>query len=292
MKPKSIALLTAIFFISCEKNGKKKKETFPIKEQQTWQLAAKVKGLSQPEGITFDPARNVLFISNQNDKEAGFISKMSPDGKLIAKEWVNGLANPKGIEIVGNKLYVSDDGVLIEIAIDEAKIVNQYKAKDAKLLNDVTSDVNGTIYVSDMLASAIYKLDTLGNFTKWLEDPKLEFPNGLLVKDKDLYVAAWGEIPNEKPMEAQQGNVLKVSLSDKSITKVSTKKVGNLDGIQSYENGFLLSDWMNGAIYHFTNHTPHLLFTSSKGSGDIAYANEKIYIPMALEGEALIYHKK
>ncbi|WP_082868212.1 hypothetical protein [Tenacibaculum ovolyticum] len=288
----SIFILT-IFLTSCADN------TMKIKSSETnnkteWELAFKISNLPQPESVAYDKSRNVLFVSNQNHEKEGFISLLNIDGTIIKKKWLEGLVNPKGIKVVGDKLYVSDETVLIEIDINKAKIIKQYKGKESKLLNDVEVDINGNVYVSDMLTSSIYKLDTNGNFTNWLQTTNLQFPNGLLIKNNALYIAAWGTITNGKILEATRGNLLKISLNDKKITKVSNKAIGNLDGLQHYNNGFLLSDWLNGNIYTFLNGKSHKIIKTTQGSGDITYLDHlhRIYIPMALENEVLVYQKK
>lgn len=214
----SIFILT-IFLTSCADN------TMKIKSSETnnkaeWELAFKISNLPQPESVAYDKSRNVLFVSNQNHEKEGFISLLNINGTIIKKKWLEGLVNPKGIKVVGDKLYVSDETVLIEIDINKAKIIKQYKGKESKLLNDVEVDIHGNVYVSDMLTSSIYKLDTNGNFTNWLQTTNLQFPNGLLIKNNTLYIAAWGTITNGKILEATRGNLLKISLNDKKITKV------------------------------------------------------------------------
>ncbi len=103
-----------------------------------------------------------------------------------------------------------------------------------------------------------------------------------------------GTITEGKVLDAVNGNLLKISLADKQITKVSTEAVGNLDGLQSYNDGFLISDWKSGDIYTFSKGQYEKIIKTSKGSGDLAYISdqERMYIPMALENEVLVYQKK
>ncbi len=274
-------------------NHAKKNES---KEKSTnWELAFKIKEMPQPESVVLDEKRNVLFISNQNNEKEGFISMLSTNGAIIKKEWVKGLNVPKGIKIIDNKLYVSDETFLVEIDIEKAEITNRYKGNNAKFLNDVESDKDGNIYVSDMLTSSIYKLNKQGQFEVWVNSPELEFPNGLLIRDNDLYVAAWGEITNGKVLEAKNGNLLKINLTDKKITKISNEGLGNLDGLQNYQDNFLISDWTSGAIFEMNkNKKPNKIIDTSKGIGDIAYIKDEdlLYAPMSLDDEILVFKKE
>ena len=130
--------------------------------------------LKNPESVAYAPEQNVLFVSNVNGKptqkdQNGFISKVSPaNGSIIELNWVTGLNAPKGIAISNNKstLYVSDITDLVEINIDNGKIMKRFNAPGSAFLNDVVSDNQGNIYVSDTGTNTIYKLDTnFGNST-------------------------------------------------------------------------------------------------------------------------------
>ena len=73
-----------------------------------------VTGLSTPESFIVDPETGNYFISNINggpaDKDNnGFITKLDPDGKVIALKFIDAskgtpLHAPKGLAIVGKNL--------------------------------------------------------------------------------------------------------------------------------------------------------------------------------------------
>jgi len=293
-------LILVVLLTSCTNNNSistvkvSVDKSTPTTNNTEWELAFKISDLAQPESVAYDESRNVLFVSNQNQGKEGFISLLSINGSVIEREWVNGLVNPKGIKVVDDKLYVSDETVLVEIDINKATIIKKYEGEGSRFLNDVEADSNGNIYASDMLTSSIFKLDKNGNFTNWLQSPELEYPNGLLIKNNALYLAPWGTITDGNILEAAKGSLLKASLNDKKITKVSYNSIGNLDGLQHYNDGFLISDWINGNIYTFSNGKHHKIIETTQGSGDIAYVadQDRIYIPMALENEVLVYQKK
>ncbi len=261
-----------------------------------WRLLWTTSDLPNPEGVTYDRERNVLFFSNQylqGDPGAASIGQMTLNGAVIEQDWVSGLNEPKGIAINGNKLFVSDVTELVEIDIAAGEIVNRYPGPDAKFLNDVVIDDDGNVYVSDMFISAIYKLDTDGNFGVWLQDPVLENPNGILIDDGSLILASWGGFSDGNPMAAPDGGLVQVSLADKSITKLSAETFGNLDGLQKLgDDGYLVSDWIAGGVLSWSPETGALgLIDTPQSSGDIAYVadQEVIYVPMALQGEVRAY---
>lgn len=104
--------------------------------------------LRNPESVAYAPKQDVLFVSNINGiptqkDQNGFISKVSSsNGSIIELNWVTGLNAPKGVAISNNNgtLYVSDITDLVEINIDNGKIIKRFNAPGSAFLNDVVSD--------------------------------------------------------------------------------------------------------------------------------------------------------
>src|SRR5919199_3412421 len=178
------------------------------KVNKLWETPSSLKN---PESVAYAPKQNVLFVSNVNGKpdqkdQNGFISKVSPsNGSIIELNWVTGLNAPKGIAISndGSKLYVSDITDLVEIDIASGNIIKRFNAPGSAFLNDVVSDNQGNIYVSDTGTNTIYKLDTntkdnngTSSLQVWLQNPQLNGPNGLHVDNNKnrLIVASLGDL--------------------------------------------------------------------------------------------------
>ncbi|MGG6460885.1 MAG: SMP-30/gluconolactonase/LRE family protein, partial [Candidatus Eiseniibacteriota bacterium] len=216
-----------------------------IKVNKLWETA---NDLKNPESVAFSPKQDVFFVSNINGNptqkdQNGFISKVSPtNGSIIELRWVSGLNAPKGIAISnsGNRLYVSDINDLVEIDIDSGKILKTYNAPASAFLNDVASDDQGNIYVSDTITNTIYKLnatDTSVNgspsLQAWLQSPQLNGPNGLHVDNTKgkLIVASLGK------MSKPGAGIEVVDLKSKTVTELgkegTTSPFGGLDGIES-----------------------------------------------------------
>jgi len=153
-------------------------------------------GFAAPESVAYDKTNGVLFVSSINgapgDKDGnGFISRLDLDGNVIERQWVTGLDAPKGMDIVGNKLYVSDIDTLVEINIDGAAITHRYQAEGAGFFNDVAASADGTVYVSDTATNTIHRLQD-GRFEPWLKNDELDGPNGLQAEADRLMVASLG----------------------------------------------------------------------------------------------------
>ncbi|MGI8831347.1 MAG: SMP-30/gluconolactonase/LRE family protein, partial [Nitrososphaeraceae archaeon] len=169
--------------------------------QKIWETPAQLK---TPESVLYEPTENVLFVSNIDGKPdekdgQGFISKVSPiNGTVIELNWITGLNAPKGMAVSSDssKLYVSDMTDLVEIDIANGQITNRYNAPGSAFLNDVVSDGQGNIYVSDTGTNATYKFDSSNKSSLqiWLQSPELRNPNGLYVDNSTnkLVVASLG----------------------------------------------------------------------------------------------------
>jgi len=248
----------------------------------------KVTGFSHPESVVMDSRNKVIYVSNIGEKEEGdgFISRVSLDGEVLDQKWVTGLNDPKGLLLINNVLWVTDNTDLVYININEGKIEERIPVEDASFLNDITVGVNGVIYISDTGKSSIYIREPSGKISEWLKTEELEFPNGLLAVGKNLYVAAWG---GEGP-----GNVLRIEIDSKTIEKITKRGIGNLDGIQQInDEQFYISDWASGKIYmvDLKGEVTEVL-TSEKSAGDILFNTQanQLVIPMNHQNEVWWYN--
>jgi len=245
------------------------------KIEKVWETPAQFK---TPESVIYEPNENVLVVSNIDgapdgkDKQ-GFISKVSPlNGSIIELNWVTGLDAPKGMTIINNTnntlLYVSDITDLVEVDINNGKIINRYNAPGSAFLNDVASDNQGHVYVSDTVTNTIYRLDTknLGNSNNnnaslqvWLQTPELNGPNGLYVDDinNKLIVVSVG------PFSNPVGSIRVVDLQNRTISSLGEEgtavPIGGLDGIEADSTG---------RYYYVTDNTAGKLYVvNSNGTG-------------------------
>lgn len=196
-----------------------------------WQLGKK---LSIPESVKYDAVKDILYVSNINggptDKNgAGFISKVSPDGKIEKLKWITGLDAPKGMGIRGASLFVTNIDELVEIDIEAGKIIKKTPVKGAKFLNDIAVDNMGVLYISDNRSGKIYKYKN-NNIEEWMD---FSAPNGLFIEDSLLYTGSFSG-----------KGLFSININTKNKKKVCSQKSG-IDGLIKIENGrFLVSDWL------------------------------------------------
>ena len=260
-------------------------------------LLWEVTGLANPESALPDAKGGVIYVSNVNGEAGakdgnGFIAKVSLDGKIVDLKWSTGFNAPKGLALAGGKLYAADIDELVEIDVKDGKITNRFPAKDAKFLNDVAADAASNVYVSDMATNTIWKLSG-GKFEVWLNDAKLENPNGILVEGENLRVAAWGVMTDGFATKVP-GHLLSVTLDGKAISNVGDgKPFGNLDGLEPLGGGaYLLTDWMAGKVMKFgSDSSVETLLELGQGAADIGYdpATKTMYVPQMMKSTLQAY---
>lgn len=257
-----------------------------------------VTGLANPESALPDVKSGIMYVSQvdgaPDGKDGkGGIAKVSLDGKTVDLKWsTSGYNAPKGLALVGGKLYAADIDVLHEIDTKDGKIFKSYPAKDAKFLNDVAADSAGNVYVSDMATNTIWKLSD-GKFEVFLNDAKLENPNGLLVEGGNLRVGSWGVMTDGFATKVP-GHLISVALDSKAISSVGDgKPFGNLDGLEPLGNGaYLITDWMSGKVMKYgADSKVETLLELGQGAADIGYdaASKTMYVPQMMKGTLAAY---
>jgi hypothetical protein len=195
-----------------------------------WETPANV---AVPESVL--PHKNKLYISlvdgnGWDDDGKGGIALMNNDGTNY-NVIVNGLSAPKGMGIIGKKLYAANITKVEVIDIKKGKIIKTIPIPESENLNDITV-CKKTVYISDSKAGTIWKLKK-GKPVLYLENAP--HVNGLKMYKNELY---YGEGKNFKKINHK-----------KIITTIATLPQ-EIDGIEFLQNGdFIVSSWL-GYIYY------------------------------------------
>jgi len=255
-----------------------------------WTLA----GLDQPESSIFNPKSGELLVSNINGSPVelnakGYISRISTSGKMIDKHWVEGLDAPKGMSLYADKLYIADMQKLQVVDVKTGDLIHSYYAKSSVMLNDISIDDSGDVYVSDLLGGSIYRLQG-EEFSQWFSSDVITHPNGLLVDKDTLYIANWGRGLHEDFTTDEPGSVYKLSLSDPNNTvQAISEPLGNLDGLVRYKDRFIVNDWINGNVYSLRAGKSELLFNAGKAAADISLYQDKLLVPVMFDNKLDVY---
>ncbi|HEX6889848.1 MAG TPA: ATP/GTP-binding protein [Chryseolinea sp.] len=232
--------------------------------------------LTTSESVAFDSKNNVLYVScidgKPDEKDGkGFIGKVSPDGKVVAAQWVSGLDAPKGLGIFKDNLYVADITKIVTINIPTGKITGSVEVPGSKFLNDITVDKKGNVYASDTQTGKIHILKD-GKVDVFFESTEFKGVNGLLAVGNDLYV-----------VDFPTGTNYKLS-ADKKLSTIGKTGEG-ADGIVPLGNDeYLVSSW-HGEVYliNAKGESKKLIDTKEEkaNAADIEYdaKTKTLYIP-------------
>lgn len=219
-------------------------------------------GFSTPESVLYDAEEDVYLVSNiagspvGADKN-GYITKLSPEGTVIAEKWIDGtqkgvtLSAPKGMGIHDGKLFVSDIDAVRVFDRATGKPVKSIKVPGAKFLNDIAVGADGSVYVSDTGVTLTDKgFEPTGTDAVWKVSLKgapvrltpkkadLGRPNGLVAVGSDVWVVTFGAAELFR-------------LGDKGAkADVATLPAGGLDGVVAAADGTLyITSWEAKAVW-------------------------------------------
>ena len=242
--------------------------------QPLWNITT---AFAAPESAYYHSGSNAIFVSSINgqilEKDGnGYLSRLAPDGRVVAAKWVTGLNAPKGIRSVGNTLWVADIDEVVAIDIGRAQITQRVKVDGAQFLNDLAAASDGTVFVSDSAQSRIYAVKD-GKSSIFVEGADVvEQPNGLLVDRDRLILGTIGPAaprgggpgPGEQAPPARgrseagrgdgppaargrgpapNGHLFAFDRKTKQRTRVTVEPVGGIDGIElDGQGGLLVTD--------------------------------------------------
>ena len=236
-----------------------------------------------PESVL--PFKDILYISlidgaGWTADGKGGIAKLTSGGKIVDTAWVTGLSAPKGMGIIGNKLYVADMQEVVVIDMEKGKIEKKIKIDSAKGLNDITITDKGIIYVSDTRGNKIWRLQ---NDIAELYLDSVTNVNGLRAIGDDLFIG-WGK------------TFIKANVQ-KQTTKI-TEVLQQIDGIEPVGNGdFILTAWMGYIWYAYADGRVETLLEThqqKRNTADIGYDQQKriLYVPTFNAKTVVAYNLK
>lgn len=216
-------------------------------------------GFSTPESVLHDETRDRYLVSNVNGRPVdvdgnGFISELSPDGKVTNLKWIEGGKNkvtlnaPKGLAIVKDILYVADLDTLRMFDVKTGAPKGEVKLEGATFANDVAATDDGKVFVSDSgLKMEGSDFKPTGTDAVWVvekgkakalaKSTDLAKPNGLLVDGKSVLVAPFGGAEIYR-------------LDEKGAKSDATKlPQGGLDGIVKAGDFLFVSSWEGKAVF-------------------------------------------
>lgn len=212
-----------------------------------------VPGFLVPESVLPDPERNQVFVSNieapkdhyWDDDKTGFISLLSREGAVQERRWLDThpdavVHGPKGMCLLGGKLYFTDNATLKRCDVDAPGDVETIALPQTERLNDLATD-GTSVYVSDTALGIIYRIAPDGAHNTIPAPPS---PNGVTCHDGKLYGVSWGahEVYELDPAGKAEPKPFGVA-----------EHFTNLDGIEVFEDGtFIVSDFYGNKVSAIT----------------------------------------
>jgi hypothetical protein len=257
-------------------------------------------GLTTPESVLYDAARDRYLVSNINGSPAeaddnGFISALSPEGKLIELKWIDGskaevtLNAPKGTALRENVLYVADISTVRKFAADTGKPLGDVPITGATFLNDVTLGKDGAIYVSDTgmnkefkptKTDAIYRIGKDDKAEKVASGAELGMPNGLAPADDGVWVVTFGS-----------GQLYQITAAGQRRPGPATG-AAQLDGLLALDDGTLVfSSWEKKSLLRGPKSGPFATVMSDiESPADIGWDDKRkrVLIPLFNKNEVWI----
>lgn len=206
-------------------------------------------GLATPESILHDADADLYLVANINGRPSqkdnnGFISRITPDGKLRELKWIAGgvadvtLHAPKGMALVADEFFVTDIDVVRVFDRRTGAPRRAIIIPGAEFLNDLAAGPDGTVYVTDNSADAIHKIAADGTVSRLASGPILSGPNGIAIYQSAVYIAPYG-------------SKMIYRLTDKGMRGAARGvPTARLDGLVILADGYaLVSSWEGRAIY-------------------------------------------
>jgi len=202
-----------------------------------------IEGFSAPESAHWHAATQTWFVSNIHGETGdpdgeGWITRLDAEPAITDAQWVAGLDAPTGIVSTDDTLYVADIDRLVAIDIASAAVVETWTVKGAGLLNDPALHADGSVYVSDTFAQAVYRFEPGLPPELVVQDPQLDGPNGLHIDGDTLTIASTGSFVDFE----QEAPMFRLDLDSGALTAVPGIS-GKFDGIEADGRGVLVTDF-------------------------------------------------
>jgi sugar lactone lactonase YvrE len=229
---------------------------------------------SQPEAVRYDPDQDVYFVGNWGPgapdakDNNGYISRMTPDGKVEQLKFVAGgtagatLNAPRGMFIVGDTLWVVDaDAVRAFNRRTGAPLATaDFSAYKLGFLNDIAASPDGE-YVTDTGTNQIYRIAG-GRVTVALRDSALGGPNGITwdAQGRKFIVVPWG------------ASVIKGWVpGSKTLSDIGRSAATKFDGVEILSGDrVLVSSQSDSSLHVFAGGADHSIIHTGGAPADIA----------------------
>ena len=191
-----------------------------------------------PESGVYSVFTDSYFIS---DAGSGKIFAMDVEGNV--SEFNSELNSPKGLFLEYEQyLWAADNKQLRKIDAFTGELIETFDIEGSGMLNDITGDNLGTLFITDTQTGNIYSFDTGNNEYEVLNSEDINAPNGIYYYyyADILLVCSFGN----------DGKIWSLDLNG-NANEITNTGFGRLDGITMREtdNKLYFSSWGTGTVY-------------------------------------------
>ena len=237
---------TALLFGACNSNSSSEAEGSAEPIDSTAQSLSSYTVDQHPEAVAV--YENRFFVGHfgpqlepQTQDGNGYIAVYNADGQKL-DTLIYGLDAPKGLEVVGQTLYVADVDTLWAIDVNTGEKTGSWSfTGQASFLNGLSAGPDASLFLSATDAGKIWKVVPEQNEATVLAE--LTGANGVYFDSgtESLYAVSY---QSENP---QAGHLYKVDLQSGATTKIG-EYGGMLDGLTVLDGKAYTSDWNPGGL--------------------------------------------
>ncbi len=260
-------------------------------------------GFATPESVEYYAAEDVYLVTNINGSplEAdgnGFISRVSPEGKVLDLKWIDGarsgtrLNAPKGAAIKGNILYVADLDEVHLFNLPSGKQKSTVKIDGSTFLNGITPGNGQFAFVTDSGlksgeggfvpsgSDAVYRVSASGKYKTIVKDSDMGRPNGIINDNDDFIIVTFGS-----------SEVYQLDRKGRRHS-LPAPPAGALDGLLAMSDGsYLISSWGGSAIYRLSKNGDYKTVAESLDApADLGYDTKRnrVLVPLFKQNKVVI----
>jgi hypothetical protein len=249
-------------------------------------------GLRGPETVLWDSLSDLYLVSNVNGDPGakdgnGFISRIGPDGRVVALKWIAGgaagaaLNAPKGMAILGDSLFVADLDAVRVFDRRTGAPLRAIAIAGASGLNGMTVGPDGRVWVTDLASGAIYRIEGTNAAAVAPPGSATAQPNGIAPLGQGVAVATFGG-----------DEVYRLDAAGRR-TPLAKLPAGGLDGLLRLPDGSLaVTSWKSNAVYRIDPAGQvTTLVADAKSPAQIGYdaKRHRLLVPL-FEKDAIALH--